>query len=197
MIHMAKTSYHHGNLKEDLVASAAQVLAEEGLSGFSLREVARRTGVSHAAPGHHFGSAEVLLSHVAAQGFNVLADNVAEAAEGVEDPGEKMIAAGKAYIRTALDNPGHFSVMMGSVDGIAETQECEEAGQRAFEQIVELSAELIQARGSDMNPLDLAFLCWSTVHGYAMLQDKVEKIADIREVVHSLDDSLRIIVERI
>ena len=80
------TTYHHGDLPAALRAATAQLVAEKGPSGFSLREVARRAGVSHAAPAHHFGDAEGMLTSVAAEGFATLADAMEDDdADGAEE----------------------------------------------------------------------------------------------------------------
>jgi AcrR family transcriptional regulator len=68
----AREGYHHGALREALIEASEALLAERGLEGFSLREVARRSGVSPAAPAHHFGDADGLLAAVATQAFDGL-----------------------------------------------------------------------------------------------------------------------------
>ena len=77
-------TYHHGDLPAALRAATAQLVSEKGPSGFSLREVARRAGVSHAAPAHHFGDAEGMLTSVAAEGFAKLADELVSGVGVVE-----------------------------------------------------------------------------------------------------------------
>ena len=65
----SKATYHHGDLKEALLTAAEAVLRDRGLQGFTLRECARRAGVSHAAPKHHFGDVRGVLTEIAARGF--------------------------------------------------------------------------------------------------------------------------------
>lgn len=74
---MAKAPYHHGDLRRAVMAAAATLIAEEGVEAVSLREVARRTGVSHAAPAHHFGDERGLFTAIAAEGHDLLADALA------------------------------------------------------------------------------------------------------------------------
>lgn len=97
-------AYHHGSLREDLLAAAARVVAERGPSGLSLRELARELGVTHTAPRHHFGDKRGVLTALAAQGHRLLAGRLVAA-------GEDFLEAGVAYVRFALDHPGHFAVM--------------------------------------------------------------------------------------
>ncbi|HEX7000380.1 MAG TPA: TetR-like C-terminal domain-containing protein [Trueperaceae bacterium] len=97
-------AYHHGSLKEDLLAAAARVVADRGPAGLSLRELARELGVTHTAPRHHFGDKRGVLTALAAQGHRLLAGRLVAA-------GDDFLEAGVAYVRFALDHPGHFSVM--------------------------------------------------------------------------------------
>ena len=104
-------AYHHGHLPDALRSATAELIAERGTSGFSLREVARRAGVSHAAPAHHFGDAEGMLTSLAAEGFAILADTMAAAVDGIDDATERLRRVGAAYRTTAAQHPGHLAVM--------------------------------------------------------------------------------------
>ena len=88
----AKSGYHHGDLREALLVSAEQLLREEGLKALTLRACARRAGVSHAAPKHHFNDVAELLSEVSARGFDRLTAALKEAREAAgEDPVERFV----------------------------------------------------------------------------------------------------------
>src|SRR5258705_7111862 len=87
-----------------LLAKAAGLVADRGADGISLRELAREAGVSHAAPAHHFPDRRGLFTALAAQGWRMLADALAGARPD-------FIAAALAYVRFALDHPGHYAVM--------------------------------------------------------------------------------------
>src|ERR1700758_3123358 len=106
-----KKPYHHSNLREVLLASAVQLIAEAGPSGFTLREVARRAGVSHNAPYRHFQDRDALLAAGAAQGYLELNDAMIEAADQASDPLNQLKRAGLAYVAFALRRPEHFTVM--------------------------------------------------------------------------------------
>ena len=86
----AERPYHHGDLERALKAAAVDLITEVGPAGFSLREVARRAGVSHAAPAHHFGDSRGLLTALAVDGFRHLATQLAAARSGETDPQRQL-----------------------------------------------------------------------------------------------------------
>src|SRR5918996_3461075 len=99
--------YHHGNLRQALLAAAVDAITDVGPAGVSLRDLARRAGVSHAAPAHHFGDKAGLLTAVAAQGYQLLADTLTAARQRSAD----FLEVGVAYVRFAVDHRAHFEVM--------------------------------------------------------------------------------------
>jgi AcrR family transcriptional regulator len=104
-------AYHHGDLAAALVEAAEAVLTERGVEGFTLRECARRAGVSHAAPAHHFGDARGLLSEVAALGFERLTEAQRAAREAEPELRNLLLATGTGYVRFALAHPAQFQLM--------------------------------------------------------------------------------------
>src|SRR4051794_38626200 len=96
--------YHHGNLRRVLIDCALAAIAERGAANLSLRDVARRAGVSHAAPAHHFGDKRGLLTAIAVEGFDGLTQATAAAAGD-------HVAGGLAWINWALEHPSHYDVM--------------------------------------------------------------------------------------
>ena len=104
--------YHHGDLRQALIDATEALLAERGPDGFSLREVARRAGVSPAAPAHHFGDAAGLLTAVSALAFEGLTQALREGdARGGDDPLARLREQGVGYIGFALRYPGRFRLM--------------------------------------------------------------------------------------
>ncbi|GEL19510.1 TetR/AcrR family transcriptional regulator [Pseudonocardia asaccharolytica] len=103
---MSDRPYHHGNLRRALLDSAVELIAERGPASLSLREVARRAGVSHAAPAHHFADKTGLLTAVAAEGWRLLTAALADRA-ATADFGE----LGVSYVVFATSHPAHFAVM--------------------------------------------------------------------------------------
>ena len=105
--------YHHGDLPAALLAAVQSAVADVGVSGVSLRDVARRSGVSHSAPAHHFGSKAGLLTAFATAGYQLLAESViaeVAACHPADGPAE-LAAIGRGYVRFALGHPAHFEVM--------------------------------------------------------------------------------------
>lgn len=104
--------YHHGHLPAALLAATAAAIGERGVAALSLREIARRAGVSHAAPAHHFGDKAGVLTALAAQGFALFTDALVAARDAAgADPRRRLSATGHAYVRFALAHPAHFEVM--------------------------------------------------------------------------------------
>jgi AcrR family transcriptional regulator len=102
-----KQGYHHGDLRRTLLRTAAEVIEEQGPAALSLRELARRAGVSHAAPAHHFGDKAGLLTALAAEGYDLLAADLTEQWSATYS----FLEQGVAYVRFALNHRAHFEVM--------------------------------------------------------------------------------------
>src|SRR6201998_2380703 len=101
---MNRTNYHHGDLRAVILTEAARLVAERGADGVSLRELARSAGVSHAAPAHHFTDKRGVITALASEGFQLLTEALAEARGHFAD-------AALAYVRFAIEHPGHYQVM--------------------------------------------------------------------------------------
>ena len=167
----ATQPYHHGNLRHALLDAAIRLIAEVGPAGFTLREVARRAGVSHNAPYRHFRDRDDLMAAVAAQGFRELTKAMVRGAEGLAPARDRLKQAGLAYVRYALRRPQHFTVMFDAPSFTdTEHPDSAEAGERAFGTLVNF-VEACQKEGtlSSVDTLQLALLAWSTVHGIAKL----------------------------
>lgn len=100
---MAARSYHHGDLRRAVLDAALDVVESNGPAAISMRDLARRAGVSHAAPAHHFGDKRGLLTAIAIEGFETLAEYLSIA--------DELRELGVAYVRFATENPAHFEVM--------------------------------------------------------------------------------------
>lgn len=164
----AATPYHHGDLRNHLLAVAFDILKDGGMAALSLREVAREAGVSHQAPYHHFPSRAHLLAALAEQGFEQLGTEVAAAQATVTPLDEKAYVTAVHYVLFAARNPERFKLMFGSEIG-ARTQypALAAAASRVFELLVApLGAKVTPGVGA---PPPLALACWSTVHGLAAL----------------------------
>jgi AcrR family transcriptional regulator len=163
--------YHHGDLPVALRCAAAEVLAERGTSGFSLREVARRAGVSHAAPAHHFGDARGLLTAVAVEAFEELTRASSAAIEGVEDPVEQLARVGRAYVEVSRSHPGHCAVVFAHDAVDPDDPAYREHGRRAYGVL----RGVIERLAAERNPalaVDLAAAtCWAMVQGLLTIHE--------------------------
>src|SRR5499425_3862321 len=101
--------YHRKNLREAVLGAAIRLIAEVGPTAFTLREVARRAGVSHNAPYRHFRDRDDLMAAVAAEGFRELSRAMMEAAAPKSDALDRLRQAGLGYVRFALRRPAHFT----------------------------------------------------------------------------------------
>jgi AcrR family transcriptional regulator len=99
--------YHHGDLRRTILDEALAAIERDGPAGFSLRELARRAGVSHAAPAHHFGDKVGLLTAIAVEGFDMLADEL----QGAFNRTGSFLEVGVAYVGFAVRHRAHFEVM--------------------------------------------------------------------------------------
>ena len=164
-------AYHHGALRPALIDAAEAVIAERGLDRFSLRETARRAGVSPAAPAHHFKDVRGLLTAIAAQAFADLAGalEAATAAAGT-DREARIRGQGMAYVSFALDRPARFDLMWRKALLDHEDPHLSEASSRAWQ----LLDSAVRGPGAPhTGPLDPALApstaAWSIVHGFARL----------------------------
>ena len=156
-----KRSYHHGDLEAALVQSAGNLLEKEGVEALSLREVARRAGVSHNAPYRHFPEREGLLAALAAEGFEWLGAAQRKAAEA-----GGLRAMGEAYVHFALAHPQRFRLMFGGQISIAKHARLREVATRTFAALSgALSARVPEAQGAH----DSSIAAWALVHGLAQL----------------------------
>jgi AcrR family transcriptional regulator len=168
----AQSAYHHGDLRNALLAATDALLSEAGLEKFTLRAVARRAGVSHGAPAHHFGDVSGLLSAYSTEGFAQLAAAMAQRrAAAPAQPFEQLIATGLAYVDYALAHRARFQLMFRSDRLDPTSQALEKAGGDAYGHLVDCIVGLDTGTDPDAEPRRRrnAALAWSLVHGYATL----------------------------
>ncbi len=172
----APRSYHHGNLPDALRCAAAEVIVERGLGGFSLREVARRAGVSHTAPAHHFGDTTGLLTSLATEGFQHLYEVTSTAVGQHDDPAERLVALGQAYVATGALFPAHCEVMFRH-DVIDEDDHALHAAGTAVHQVlVDTVAALCDAEGLAVDRDDAVKLCWASMQGLLVLHPSMSHL---------------------
>lgn len=177
-----------------LLAAAREELVEHGHSGISLRAVARRAGVSHGAPKHHFDDRAGLLTAVAAEGFRALAAALrsADAASG-SDTQAQLTALGRAYVDFGLTHPALFDLMFRPSELRPEDPDLQSAKQASTELLATAAARLRPATASGSAPVPaLALISWALVHGLVVLTRDgaltpfVDPAADPVDLAHTL-----------
>jgi AcrR family transcriptional regulator len=161
--------YHHGNLRKELLEAAIRLIAEVGPTAFTLREVARRAGVSHNAPYRHFRDRDDLMAAVAAQGFRELTEAMMEAAGQRADALDRLKGAGLGYLTFALRRPEHFAVMFDAPVSKRKHPDSAAAAEQAFGTLLSLVKGCQDAGRLPGDLRQMALLAWTMVHGIAKL----------------------------
>lgn len=163
--------YHHGDLKNALIAAGIKLLAESGIEGLSLRKLAREVGVSHNAPYMHFADKEAVLAAIAQQGFQILGEAIEEgqrAAAG-DSIDMRLMAAARSYVTFALAHPNHLLVMFGNF-ATSDYPELVQISHASFHKLVQI---MVEGRHSgtlrEYEPEQLALLFWMNIHGLSAL----------------------------
>lgn len=169
-------SYHHGDLRNALVAAGELVLVESGVDALSLREVARRAGVSHAAPYRHFPDKQSLLIEIAINGFRALSSAIDAAVDGsVPEPKARLLAALHAYVTFAAEHPEHLSLMFGPLATL-KPPSLESAALAAFSKLVDLTEAALEPHHARTPRAreTVALTLWAQAHGLAALAKHVD-----------------------
>ena len=170
--------YHHGDLRRAIVEAALEILRETQSLEFSLRELARRAGVSHNAPYKHFADKRELLAAVSAAGFEMLAKRMTSEIAGLRRPREQLFAMLRAYIDQGVGNPALYSLMFGSYLGgpdrsrpAIELAEAEKTKALLAGVIVAggLGRAIPHTPGNERQIAGALLACWSLVHGLTLL----------------------------
>ena len=187
--------YHHGDLHRAIVEAALDVLSESQSTEFSLRELARRAGVSHNAPYKHFADKRELLAAVSAVGFELLAKRMAEATSELDSPRQRLAAMARAYVCGGVGNPALYRLMFGGFLGGQDESRpvIERTAAHAMKALI-VSAISDGALGhriadteSTTRTIDGAILVfWSQMHGLTLLLvdrlvgpgDKMEELTE-------------------
>lgn len=180
----SRDTYHHGDLKATILAEAAVLVADRGAAGLSLRELARAAGVSHAAPAHHFTDRRGLFTALATEGFRMLADALTGARPDFLD-------AALAYVRFAIDHPGHYTVMFDKSLYDATDPDLVAAEMSAGAELAAGVGTLDDPRAK-ADPQAAQLAAWSLVHGFSLLwlnkaiDDDTDPMATVHRVAGML-----------
>lgn len=190
-----KQGYHHGDLRSALLAAALEVLSEIGPQGLTIREVARRAGVSHAAPYRHFADKNELILAVVEQGFELMqATTEHEKSMAESDPVNQFAATGLGYVNFALQHPAYYRVMF-SGDLLSSTghetlkHTSEDALQDMVNQIKQAQAMDVVREGDAVMQ---ALTIWSTIHGYVSLvnDNRIGHLVDLEGSSDAVRDAV-------
>lgn len=159
---MTEKPYHHGDLRAALLAAGEAELTEKGVEGFSLRSVAKRAGVSHAAPAHHFGDVRGLLTALSAEGFRRFQATLDAREVGATDAHDRAVRAGLGYMEFAVARPALFRLIFSSKKPDFTDPDMNAAAEAAYWHLV----GLIEALGGDRSDV---MALWAMSHGLADL----------------------------
>jgi AcrR family transcriptional regulator len=159
------TRYHHGDLRRALLSAAAEEIAANGVAALSLRELARRAGVSHAAPAHHFKDKRGVFTALAAEGFALLHAMTTEVL--VAEVDDALVRAGECYVEFALEHPAHFAVMFDAA--LLDYSDADLTRERdiAFDNLYQAVRRTTAAEEPELTMQVVA--AWTVVHGMASL----------------------------
>ena len=163
--------YHHGDLPNALKQAAAEVIVEKGHAGFSLREVARRAGVSHAAPAHHFGDSTGLLTALATDAFRAMDEAMAALETEAIDPPDRLLKVGQAYVQVAQTHPAHCGLICRPDLVDTTNVEFQEWGDRAYGHLESALEDVRAKQNPALDVANAALLCWSAMQGLVVLHD--------------------------
>ena len=178
-------AYHHGDLRNGLLEAARAILEEESLAALTLRAVARKAGVSHAAPYRHFPNHEALLVELSIKGFEELRESLVEAAKAHGNESDKIANIGAAYMRFVAQRPALARLMFGG----------QLPNRDQFPQLGIKADSIGQQIGDALHDSALGLAVWAAVHGLAMLV--LENVIDLgqrRSGLHVLPTRAEIIL---
>jgi len=167
---MTTRSYHHGHLRQALVDEGLALLEAEGLAGLSLRAIAARAGVSHAAPKNHFGNLRGLLTAMAAEGFRRHVASMRAGLTPRQGRPARLRAALQGYVRFARSHPHLFALMFSSEHCDFADAELGAASAESYGVLRDIASDLDWDKADRPNAqLRAEMMLWSFVHGYATL----------------------------
>ena len=185
----AKKRFHHGDLREALIAASRELLIQHGPDGFTLADACRRAGVTTAAPYKHFRDKQEILEEIVLRGFAELtAANAKAVAEGGPGTMAGITAMGISYLNFAVAQPAVFRLMFGHKSELRKVQEVDESGKQCLKHVIDEVAAYSRKHGHTADAQQVAIRLWTFVHGAASLEldgdyERVAPGLDVRALI--------------
>ena len=185
----SKKRFHHGDLREALIAATRELLIEHGPDGFTLADACRRAGVTTAAPYKHFRHKQEILEEIVFRGFEELtAANARAVAGGGPGTIAGITAMGISYLEFAVAQPALFRLMFGHKSEIMKVRQVDESGKQCLKNVIEEVAAYSRKHGHAADAEEIALRLWTFVHGASSLQldgdyERVAPGLDVHELI--------------
>lgn len=166
-----KKRFHHGDLREALIAATRELLIEHGPDGFTLADACRRAGVTTAAPYKHFRDKQEVLEEIVARGFEELtAANAKAVTEGGPGTIAGITAMGISYLEFAVAQPAIFRLMFGHKSELRKVKQVDESGNQCLKGVIDEVAAYSRKHGHTADAEAIALRLWTFVHGASSLE---------------------------
>jgi AcrR family transcriptional regulator len=191
-----KKRFHHGDLREALIAATRELLIEHGPDGFTLADACRRAGVTTAAPYKHFRDKQEILEEIVLRGFEEL---TAANAKAVAEVGSGTIAGitamGISYLNYAVSQPAVFRLMFGHKSEIRKVKQVDESGNECLKNVIEQVAAYSRKHGHTADAEKIAIRLWTFVHGASSLEldgdyERVAPGLNVRDLIADVTPKL-------
>jgi AcrR family transcriptional regulator len=193
---LPKKRFHHGDLREALIAATRELLIEQGPAGFTLADACRRAGVTTAAPYKHFRDKQEILEEIVLRGFAELAAANAKAvSEGGPGTIAGITAMGISYLEFAVAQPAVFRLMFGHKSEIKNAKEVDETGNQCLKHVIDEVATYSRKHGHTADAEAIALRLWTFVHGASSLEldgdyGRVARGLDVRKMIADVTPKL-------
>ncbi len=194
---LAKGKYHHGDLRQALIAASYDLIKEHGADSFSLADACRLAEVSTAAPYRHFKDRDEILAEVCALGFAEMTQLAKDAVEAKgEGTMEGIIAMGQSYIKFAVSEGGVFRLMFGGAPALNESDTVFEVGMSCFGYLIEQITTYCSANGLEQDAGAVAVRLWTMVHGASalLLDEKYDRVTPGLDVMAMIADATPMLI---
>lgn len=191
-----KKRFHHGDLREALIAATRELLIEHGPDGFTLADACRRAGVTTAAPYKHFRDKQEILEEIVLRGFAELTDANAKAvAEGGPGTIRGITAMGISYLDFAVGQPAVFRLMFGHKSELKQVKQVDESGRQCLKHVIDEVASYSRKHGHSADAEATALRLWTFVHGASSLEldgdyQRVARGLDVRKMIADVTSKL-------